>query len=181
VHTFSVSALGRHIFVTDDPENVKQVLATGFDAWGFAKERVDQMSEFLGHGVFTNEGKAWKHSREMLRPCFERQNVADVGMFEKHVCRLMELLPEDGSTIDLQPLFFDLSLDIATEFLFGRSADSLARGEKRKGLETFVEAFEYCCDPFKNEQYEKWGYLGLLLPDPKQKICAQAVKGMPRI
>ena len=177
-HTISMKLLGSQLFLTDDPENIKQLLATGFDVWSLGKERIEQMSSYLGHGVFTNEGSAWRHSRAMLRPCFERHQVADVSLFSKHVGRLVALLPTVGSTIDLQPLLHQLTLDIATEFLFGRSTDSLKRGGESKEVEAFVEAFEYCGNPFLSDQYERWGYLGLVLPDRKRKKCAQTVKGM---
>jgi cytochrome P450 len=178
-HTVSANLLGTTLYLTDDPENVKQILATGFDAWGFPKERVDSLAEFLGHGVFTNEGKAWKHSRDMLRPCFERQQVADVALFEKHMERLMTGLPGDGETVDLLPVFQAFTLDVSTEFLFGRSTDSLVKdGEKSREAEEFVSAFEYCCDPFLSEKFQRWGYVGLFLPDGKHKRSCQTVKGM---
>ncbi|KAF2829660.1 cytochrome P450 alkane hydroxylase [Ophiobolus disseminans] len=175
-HTLAFNVFGASVYMTEDPENVKYMLATGFDAWSLGKERIKSMSAFLGMGIFTNEGKAWKHSREMLRPCFEKHAVADVSLLEKHVSRFVQLLPEDDRTIDLQPLLHELTLDIATEFLFGRSTDSLVRGEKSKDAEGFVHAFEYCCDPFLSKPYKKWGYVGLFLPDAEGKRCAQAVK-----
>jgi len=177
-HTVNASLLGTTMYLTDDPENVKQILATGFDSWRFPKERVSSLAEFLGPGIFTNEGAAWKHSREMLRPCFEKHQVADVSLFEKHTERLMDVFPRDGSTVDLLPLFHAFTLDVSTEFLFGRSTGSLVKGgEKSKESEEFVEAFEYCCDPFSNEIFKKWGYVALFLPDKKQKRSFRVVKG----
>jgi cytochrome P450 len=41
----------------------------------------------------------------------------------------MDRIPTDGSTFDLQPLFFNLTLDSATEFLFGQSVHSLSSAE----------------------------------------------------
>jgi hypothetical protein len=90
----------------------------------------------------------------MLRPCFERHQVADTSLFAKHMDRFITVLPTDGTIIDLQPLCHELTLDIATEFLFGRSTDSLKREEKTNEVAEFVEAFEYCADPFLSEQYD---------------------------
>lgn len=47
-------------------------------------------------------------------------------MFETHIQQFISKIPKDGSTVDLQPLFFQLTLDTATEFLFGESAHSLS-------------------------------------------------------
>ncbi|KAH7090760.1 putative P450 monooxygenase [Paraphoma chrysanthemicola] len=175
-HTITFSFFGKQLFLTEDPEVVKTILATEFDTWSLGQERIKQMSEFLGLGIFTNEGAAWKHSREMLRPCFERHQVADISHFAKHLDRFISLLPTDGTTVDLQPLFHELTLDIATEFLFGRSTDSLKREEKTKDVAEFVDAFEYCSNPLSSEQYAKWGYIGPLLPDKKRKTSAQNIK-----
>jgi cytochrome P450 len=46
-------------------------------------------------------------------------------LFEAHIQHFISKIPKDGSTVDLQPLFFQLTLDTATEFLFGESVHSL--------------------------------------------------------
>ncbi|KAF1851971.1 putative P450 monooxygenase [Cucurbitaria berberidis CBS 394.84] len=175
-HTIDNQEIGRNFFLTDDPENVKSMLATNFDTWSLGQERIDYLSSFLGHGIFTNEGKAWKHSREMLRPCFERSAVADVSIFAKHTERLIALLPTDGSDVDLQPLFHELTLDVATEFLFGRSTDSLDRENDRKEVQEFIEALEYCGDPLSSDNVQKYGYLGLFLRDRKRNRSIRLIQ-----
>ncbi|KAF2689735.1 putative P450 monooxygenase [Lentithecium fluviatile CBS 122367] len=175
VHTMDISLLGQTILLTDDPENVKTMLTTDFNNWSLGSERIKMMTAFLGNGIFTNEGAAWKHSREMLRPCFERSMVADVSTFEKHTSRLFDILPRDSTTVDLQPLFHDLSMDIASDFLFGQSTDSLLDQKKEnKLLWEFIESFEYCCNPSENDN-KKWGVLVFFLPDPKVKRCAKTI------
>lgn len=62
----------------------------------------------------------------MLRPNFVKAQVGDLGTFERHVAELIDLIPTDGRTIDLSPLFFRLTLDSATEFLLGEGTNSLA-------------------------------------------------------
>jgi cytochrome P450 len=52
--------------------------------------------------------------------------VADLETFETHIRKLITKIPRDGSTVDLQKLFFRLTLDSATEFLFGESVNSLS-------------------------------------------------------
>jgi cytochrome P450 len=55
---------------------------------------------------------------------------------------LIAKIPRDGSTIDLQPLFFQLTLDSATEFLFGESVDVL-RSPAGSEQQLFGQAFDY--------------------------------------
>ncbi|KAJ4304620.1 hypothetical protein N0V90_000146 [Kalmusia sp. IMI 367209] len=175
-HTIAMDIAGQRFYITNEPENVKTMLSTNFDHWSIGRERITQMSSYLGHGIFTTEGAAWKHSREMLRPCFERSQVADISILEKHTDRLIEQLPKDGTTVDLQPLFHQLTLDIATEFLFGRSTDALDRSREDKMVHEFIEAFEYCENPFSNQNNERWGMLGMFLPDSKFKKCAKVIQ-----
>ncbi|PSN61127.1 cytochrome P450 [Corynespora cassiicola Philippines] len=175
-HTQVFKILGQHVFLTDDPENIKSILATKFDSWSLGRGRITQMSAYLGKGIFTTEGAAWKHSRDMLRPCFERSQVADVSVLEKHTQRLIAILPEDGTTVDLQPLFHQLTLDIATDLLFGRSTDALAKSGKDKEVEEFIEAFEYCQNPFRDKEKSRFAVLAMFLPDPKFKKCASLIR-----
>jgi cytochrome P450 len=55
--------------------------------------------------------------------------VADLDTFETHVSHLISKIPRDRSTVNLQTLFFQLTLDSATEFLFGESVNSLGATE----------------------------------------------------
>ncbi|KAH7117039.1 cytochrome P450 alkane hydroxylase [Dendryphion nanum] len=164
------------VYLTDDPDNIKTMLATNFDKWSLGEERIAQMVSFLGYGIFCTEGAAWKHSRDTLRPCFERSQVADVDMFERHTKRLIDRIPKDGTTIDLQPLFHLLTLDISTEFLFGQSTNGLDPDREDEGVDEFIEAFEYCENPFENENTKRWGFFGQYLPDSKFKRCAKIMQ-----
>jgi cytochrome P450 len=178
-HTIHFTLFGyKRFYMTDEPENVKCMLATNFDAWSLDQDRIDHMSSWLGKGIFTNEGQAWKHSREMLRPCFERSAVADVSLLDKHTTRLLGLLPSDGREVDLQPLFHEFTMDVATEFLFGRSMNMLDRMVERPDVKEFVEALEYAGDPMQNENQKRWGWLGLFMRDGKRKRCIKYINGM---
>ncbi|CAJ2505924.1 Uu.00g000540.m01.CDS01 [Anthostomella pinea] len=57
-----------------------------------------------------------------------------------HVARLMELLPRDGTTVDLMPLFGRLSLDTASEFIFSKSLGALISPDAHKD---FMDTFFY--------------------------------------
>jgi hypothetical protein len=113
----------------------------------------------------------------MIRPCFERSQVSDVLAMEKHVLRLVKLIPKDCSTIDLAPLFHQLTLDIATEFLFGRSTNVLDTTQIDNAGAEFMRAFNYCQDPLGSKMYKRLGFIGLFLPDPTFKKHARSLRG----
>jgi cytochrome P450 len=74
---------------------------------------------------FVQDGKKWEHSRAMLRPNFVRDQVSDLDMEEVHVQNLLEVMPVQASGwtdfVNIQTLFFRLTIDASTEFLFGES------------------------------------------------------------
>jgi cytochrome P450 len=164
-HTRHHVVLGTEWLITQDPENVKAVLSTNFGEWSIGQQRIKEMSSFLGYGIFVNEGAEWKHSREMLRPCFEKKLVANTQVLERHTQRLFALLPQDGQTVDLQPFLHDLAMDIATDLLFGMSTNALCQDENGHAVKDFCDAFNYASNPFERKAFKRWGVISLFLPD----------------
>ena len=113
--TVQLALLGQRVIVTSEPEILKTVLALEFKSFCLPDGRKKIMVPFLGDGIFTTDGVAWQHSRDMLRPIFVRsQLVEDLEMFERRVNHLIEAIPKDRSTVDLQTLFFRFTLDLGT-------------------------------------------------------------------
>lgn len=134
--------------VTLDPENVKAVLSKSKIHEGELDfvygSRRDAFLPLLGEGLFTQDGPPWKHSRELLRRQFTRlQYSQHLDIFKEHVemliARLQKAASSDG-TIDMQPLFFNFTLDTTTDLLFGESADSLREGSVDAFGTSFDEA-----------------------------------------
>lgn len=94
----------------------------------------------FGDGIFTQEGPEWKHSREILRPQLHHKQYESLEVFKEAVDDLIDCVEKAGGIIDLQPLFFRLTLDTTTAFLFGESARSL-RTPEAVGERTFASAF----------------------------------------
>lgn len=71
----------------------------------------------------------------MLRPSFARDRVSDLDMERRHNANLVGAIDmhEHGWTVavDLQPLFFRLTIDSSTEFLFGASVNSQLTESRR--------------------------------------------------
>ncbi|KAI0178934.1 putative N-alkane-inducible cytochrome P450 [Hypoxylon sp. FL1284] len=135
-HTIKVPIIDYEIVVTRDPENVR----TLFSSPDFDISHTRQLSwmPLLGKGIFTSRGDIWKHSRALLRPQFAREMISDPQLEEQHLQHLWDRLEANiatgwTGTVDLAPLFFKLTLDTSTEFIFGTSANSLLQGTGRDG------------------------------------------------
>lgn len=130
---------------TCEPENFKSILSLKFSDFKLRDIRKRAFHPLLGKGIFTTDGIEWEHSRAMLRPNFSRNRVADIEMYDKLVEELVNAIPVDGSTVDLQDLFFDLTVDSSTEFLFGESANVLSKRNKNlPGEFSFGDSFNHC-------------------------------------
>lgn len=130
---------------TCDSRNIKHILASGFDDFKLPRLRVNAMMGLLGSGIFTLNGHSWSHARSVLRPCFAKQNKEDmISMLETHFQALLRRIPLDGTTVDLQPLFFWLTMDFATNFLMGHSTHVLDRASSHAKEKQFVDDYLTC-------------------------------------
>ncbi|KAG2019378.1 hypothetical protein GB937_005292 [Aspergillus fischeri] len=130
--TFKATMIVRKAIFTVEPKNVQTVLALKFKDFELGEYRNRAVRPLLGYGIFSTDGSVWEHSRALLRPNFTRNQIADISVYETHVAHLIKQIPRDGSTVDLQDLFFRmvtahtaLFSHPPTEFLFGESVHSL--------------------------------------------------------
>lgn len=93
----------------------------------------------LGEGIFTQDGRPWKHSRELLRRQFVRIRQQDIEAFDEHVEDLISNLRSARGLVDLQPHLFRFTLATTTALIFGEPVFALP-GEDTDGFE---KAFDY--------------------------------------
>jgi cytochrome P450 len=125
--------------MTADEANIKAILATQFADYGKGADFNRDWHDFLGDSIFTTDGDIWHNSRQLIRPQFIKDRLSDIKIFEKHCDVLLPMLggqPGGGKTVDALDLFFRFTLDASTDFLLGRSVDSL-----RHNQSTFADAF----------------------------------------
>nr|POF13010.1 cytochrome p450 52a3-b [Quercus suber] len=121
------------LYLTVDPANVQAMIATQFHDFETGELRYHQLKPIIGRSIFTSDGKFWEHSRAMFRPQFSRDNINDLESTEKSCRDLIRALGEPDASgwirqVDVLPLLFNLTLDTATDFLFGESVNSQQAG-----------------------------------------------------
>lgn len=131
--------IGTPAFDTIDPANLEALLSTKSKDFDFGRRR-DITFPMLGDGIFTQEGAAWKQSRELLRAPLQHKHYENLEVFKQSVDDLIDILSSQSGVVDLQPLLFRLTLDVSTEFLFGESVKSL-KAPKDASEQTFGDAF----------------------------------------
>ena len=172
-NTFRVRVLGQRIFITMEPENVKTILSSKFTSYSIGERRKKALIPFMGEGILTTDGEKWQHSRNMIRPSFTRTQISDLDMYETHVLQLMQNIPRDGTTVDLQGLFFRMTLDVATDFLFGESTNCLTQDEGNTKYVEFVDALAYCNNMLEGGE----GVLSLFLPSSRFRRSCKIIHG----
>ena len=83
------------------------------------------MMAMIGEGIFTQDGPAWKHSRELLRRQFVRMQYQNLEGFREHVENLIEAVSNSPGIVDLQPHFYRLTLNTTIAMILGQSVESL--------------------------------------------------------
>ncbi|KXN86976.1 Cytochrome P450 52A3-A [Leucoagaricus sp. SymC.cos] len=115
-------------YLTTEPEHIKCILATEFEAFEKGPVFHSQLRSLLGTGVFNADGEMWKFHRSITRPFFTRDRVSDFDNFERHAQATLQKAKArlvEGYPIDFQDLASRFTLDSATEFLFKNDVRSL--------------------------------------------------------
>lgn len=139
--TFLAKPFAATRIFTIEPTNLRIVFG-GSQDWGIQPLRLSVFKPFVGEGVLNTDGRQWKHARALIQPTFDKVQLASLEDFDAHVRRLLDIIPSDGTTVDLQPLFSRLNLDSVTEYLFGESVMSLASTTTIDAKE-FLESYSY--------------------------------------
>lgn len=139
--TFRTQMAIKPVIRTIEPQNIKSVFSSDADSFGNRPLRHFAFSPLVGDGVMTLDGARHERGRALIRPTFSKAHIENEEAFDVHVQKLIKLLPTDGSTFDLQPLFERLDLDSSTEFIFGESVRSLDESDALASPHRFPSAF----------------------------------------
>lgn len=182
--TFWHNSIGTWMLMTNEPENVKALLSSRFDAWSIGGNRQKTTRLALGpHAIFSANGPEWARARALIRPSFVRDEIADLACTDRHVDAFLARLPSDpAAAVDLQALLYMFTMDTSTDFMcaarhplrlpvcadsarprcrFGHSTDMLV--SPTPDAVKFTESFEYAL--LSSASRARLGWLPLLLPD----------------
>ncbi|KAF3915549.1 hypothetical protein ABW21_db0204883 [Orbilia brochopaga] len=138
-----MSLLGETAIITREPRNIQAILTTQFEDFSVGAAKHLPFSPLLGDAIFTIDGPGWEYSRALLRPQFARDQLTQLQNLEQHLQVMIDCIP-DGEVVDLQSLFFDLTMDSGTDFLCGESCNALEhrRSSYRKGQQKAADRAE---------------------------------------
>ncbi|KAJ7641311.1 cytochrome P450 monooxygenase CYP63 [Roridomyces roridus] len=123
--TLNTRILWTDSIITMDQQHSKFVLSTGFGHFWRGHKQKERMETFLGQGIFNRDDEMWKMHRNIARPFFARERISDFDIFERYTRCALKLAADSTLPIDAQDLFSRLTLDAASEFLFGADLNTL--------------------------------------------------------
>lgn len=94
-NTFTIKELQKSAILTVELENIKTILSLNFKHYGIG-HRLRPFKPLLGEGIFDTDGDHWASSRALIRPSFNRDQVADLTSLEDLIQDLFLILPRDG-------------------------------------------------------------------------------------
>ncbi|KAF2829588.1 cytochrome P450 [Ophiobolus disseminans] len=140
IHLFGVTG-----YFTTDPDNIETILSAKFDDYSLGSRRL-ATHPLLGEGIFSQDGPAWKRSRELIRQQFVRVHKETPRAFTSHVDSLLASISDAsvGGLVDLKPLMFEYTLNTTTSLLFGEPHSSMSKEEGNAVRENFDHASFGC-------------------------------------
>ena len=106
VKTFEAKFFGMRMVYSSEVENMKAMSTSMWKDFGVTPIRNGNgaATPFIGHGTSTSDGEIWEYSRGLIKPYFDRGGYHNLGRLAVHTDRLLDNVPMDSSTFDLQPL-----------------------------------------------------------------------------
>lgn len=163
--TYTSQVLGVNKLTTIEPANVEAILKTKWEDFIASPARKVPLNGLVGPGVLTADGALWKQHRKLMMPSFSRKALEDLTIYSDHFERFMHHVPRDGKIINLQDLFFRLTLDSSTAHLLGCSSNTLASTSEVSPEPELAGAF----DRAQRAAVEKFalGWADRLRPQPQ--------------
>ena len=98
------------------------------------------MKAMVGEGIFTQDGPAWKRSRELLRRQFVRMQYQNLEGFREHVDDFIQRLKSTKGVVDLQPMFYRLTLHTTISMIFDQPVENFNHEVGDKFSKSFDKA-----------------------------------------
>ncbi len=172
-------------FYIHDQENIKYILSTNFENYGKGHMWKNILGELLGHGIFAVDGERWKVHRKLMSNMFSRNLLRHSAVvsrkklfevlngFEKRAASAIEAdnrAATNGFSIDLQDVFFRLTIDTTSIVTFGIDLRSVENERQHTFALAFDELSNLCQKRFLDPLFEIKRLLNLTWRERRIKV-----------
>lgn len=112
----------KEAIVTIDPAVIQHVLKTNAENYHKSEIQVKRMGHFLGKGLLTTEGEAWRNQRRLIQKGFApKQLDALSAIMQDSVAESMRGFERDiqGGAVDIYPQLMKITFAMVARSLFG--------------------------------------------------------------
>ncbi|CAK5284767.1 unnamed protein product, partial [Mycena citricolor] len=171
---FNIRMMYQNRIFTTEPSHIKSMLTTNFTSFEKGDEFKSQFRSLMGDGIFNTDGAMWKFHRTISRQYFSKDRILNFRQdYLYNADRAIALLADSvkaGEAVDIQDLAARYTLDCTSEFLFGRSVQSLSASPSCASssfLHSFAAAQFEAADLSRYGPF--WRVANLILGDKVQK------------
>jgi cytochrome P450 len=114
----------KEAIVTIDPAVIQHVLKTNAENYQKSEIQVKRMGHFLGKGLLTTHGEAWRTQRRLIQKGFDRKQLDALSSIMQD--SLAESLRDfdrqvKGGPVDIYPQLMKMTFEMVARSLFGAS------------------------------------------------------------
>ena len=112
----------KEVMVTTDPAVIQHVLKTNSENYQKSEIQVKRMGHFLGKGLLTTHGEAWRTQRRLIQKGFDRKQLEALSAIMQD--SLAESLGDfetkaSAGPVDIYPLMMKITFKMVARSLFG--------------------------------------------------------------
>jgi cytochrome P450 len=159
---------GVGLYVLRHPDHIWEVLVRDGANYGKTHTAFDQLKRFLGDGLLTTDGAAWRRQRRMVNPAFTKARLEGYASAMVDESLATRDAWRDGERRDVSREMMELTLRIVCQTLFshdvGGQADDVALA-----MDTFRDSIG------RPDFLPKW------IPSPNRRRAREAVAALDRI
>ena len=112
----------KEAIVTTNPEVIQHVLKTNADNYRKSEIQVKRMGHFLGKGLLTTEGEAWKTQRRLIQKGFDRKQLDALSIImQDSLSDSLRGFDEEiqSGPVDIYPQLMRMTFAMVARSLFG--------------------------------------------------------------
>ena len=148
---------GTKVFLTRDPEFALHVLRKNHKNYYKSDVTSEGLGQYIGKGLLTLNGDAWKKDRRLLQPGFYKERIRKLfdGVIPQTITKVLRQIPQNTPT-DIKPYMNQLAFEVVTHALFEMKIEHHRLEEIRKIIDSVQEHF---VKKIRQPQWNFWRYL----------------------
>src|ERR1700691_5181659 len=112
----------KEAIVTTNPVVIQHVLKTNSENYHKSEIQVKRMGHFLGKGLLTTEGEAWRTQRRLIQTGFERKQLEVLSsIMQESLAESLRDFDRQARVgpVDIYPLLMKITFEMVGKSLFG--------------------------------------------------------------